>query len=67
MVGAAGFPDELLDAMRAGNAIVVGSTALLSACIAAGLPCDRFGFGGADYKKSFLLDEHDQLSEYVER
>ena len=52
--------------MRAGNAIVVGSTALLSACIAAGLPCDRFGFGGAD-KKSFLLDKHDQLSEYVER
>ena len=39
---------------------------LTRACAAAGLPTDRFAFGGRDWDKDFLLDERDQLSEYVE-
>jgi hypothetical protein len=58
----------MLDALKAGEAVVVQSYELLSAFMAAELPhasYDRFCFGGADYKKRFVLDERDQLSEYV--
>jgi hypothetical protein len=59
-------PDELLDELKSGNAVVVSSSTLLSAFIDAGLPCREYGFGGRYYKSAFLLDERDKLSEYVE-
>ena len=36
---------------------------LMRALLHAGMPCDRFCFGGADYDKTFVLDERDQLRE----
>jgi len=39
---------------------------MLRAFMAAGLPTDRFAYGGPDWGKSFLLDERDQISEYNE-
>jgi hypothetical protein len=39
---------------------------MLRAFMAAGLPTDRFAYGAADSGKTFVLDEHDQLSEYNE-
>lgn len=62
----AGWPDELLDDLKAGRPAVVGSATLLSAFIAAGLPessYQRFCYGGADYKTVFVLDEQDRLTE----
>ena len=38
----------------------------MRALMHAGLPCERFCFGGRDYDKVFVLDERDQLSEYAE-
>ena len=32
----------------------------------AGLPHDRFCFGGADYGEEFLLDDRDRLTDFVE-
>jgi hypothetical protein len=31
----------------------------------AGLPCDQFAFGGADWGKTFVLDERNQLTKSV--
>jgi hypothetical protein len=64
-----GWSDGFLDALKAGEAVVVGSAELLCAFIAAELPratYDRFCFGGADFKKCFLLDEQDRLSELAD-
>jgi hypothetical protein len=49
--------------LRAGRAVLVSSTALLVALMHAGLPHDRFAYGGADWHKSFLLDERGGLTE----
>ena len=38
----------------------------MCALLHAGLDCRRYAFGGADWGKVFLLDERDQLREYVE-
>ena len=51
------------EALKAGRPVVVTSTRLLSAFMFAGLPANRFGFGGVDYEKQFLLDG-DELSEW---
>jgi hypothetical protein len=58
----------MLDALKAGQAVVVQSYELLSAFSAAELPhagYDRFCFGGPDYKKRFILNEHNLLCEYA--
>ena len=58
-----------LDALKAGEAVVVGSAELLCAFIAVELPrasYERFCFGGADFNKCFLLDENDRLSELAD-
>ena len=53
-------------ALVAGEAIVVDSGTIMCALLHAGLPHDAFAFGGRDWGKSFVLDERDQLSEYVD-
>lgn len=53
----------MLDGLKAGAAVVVGSPTLLSAFLAAGLPAERFCYGGADFQNLFVLDERDQLRE----
>jgi hypothetical protein len=53
-----------LDELKSGNAVAVSSSTLLSAFIAAGLPHSRFGFGGADWHRNYILDENDRLTEY---
>jgi hypothetical protein len=58
-----------LDALKAGEAVVVGSDMLLCAFVDADLPrasYDRFCFGGTDFKKSLVLSERDGLTPYVE-
>src|SRR6478609_6330827 len=55
---------EYEQALKAGKPVVVSSSSMLSAFLAAGLPADQFGYGGRHWRKSFLLDEHDQISEY---
>ena len=57
---------EYEEALKAGKPVVVSSSSMLRAFMAAGLPTDRFAYGGPDWGKSFLLDERDQISEYVE-
>jgi hypothetical protein len=59
-----GWPDEMLAELKAGNAVLVSSSTLLSAFIAAGLPHREFADGGRDEHKSLLLDERDRLIEY---
>src|ERR1700688_4066618 len=61
----AGWPDPFLEALQAGEAVTVGSSTLLSAFIAGELPhstYDRFCFGGADWRKTFVLGEDDSLT-----
>lgn len=58
--------DELLEELKAGGPVVVGSATLMRALSHAGLDHRRFAFGGADWGKDFLLGEDDQLREYVE-
>jgi hypothetical protein len=65
----AGWPDPLLDDLRAGEAVVVRSYELLSAMVAAGLPPSTtapYCFGGQHYKTTFVLGEDDSLAPYVE-
>jgi hypothetical protein len=38
----------------------------MSALLHARLDCRRYAFGGPDWGKRFLLDEHGRLVEYVE-
>jgi hypothetical protein len=63
-----GRRDELLDDLKAGRSVVVGSATLLCAMMAAKLPeatCRRFCYGGPDYDRQFLLDG-DRLTEWVD-
>ena len=55
---------EYEEALKSGKPVVVSSSSMLRALMAAGLPTDRFAYGGADWGKTFLLDEHDRLTEY---
>jgi hypothetical protein len=57
---------EYEEALKSGKPVVVSSSSMLRAFMAAGLPTDRFAYCGSDWGKSFLLDERDQISEYVE-
>jgi hypothetical protein len=54
---------EYEEALKSGKLVVVSSSSMLRAFMAAGLPTDRFAYGGSDWGKSFVLDERDQLSE----
>jgi hypothetical protein len=38
---------------------------LLRALMHAGLPHRNLGYGGMDWGKTFVLDEHNQLNEYT--
>jgi hypothetical protein len=58
--------DELLEELKAGGPVVVGAGTLMSGLLHARLDCRRYAFGGADWGKVFLLDERDQLRDYVE-
>jgi hypothetical protein len=55
--------DELLEELIADGPVVVTSAALLKALLHAGQDARRYGYGGADYGKCFVLDERDQLYE----
>lgn len=61
-----GIAEQELEDLRAGRPVVVHSDRLLSVFLREGLPVDRFCYGGEDYEKLFLLDERDQLREYVD-
>jgi hypothetical protein len=54
-----GKPDEFLEGLRSEASVVVvvvvSSAAVLWALMHAGLPHDRFAFGGADWARSFVL------------
>jgi hypothetical protein len=52
-------------ALRENAPVVISASRLLKAFLHAGLPADRFGFGGVDYGKEFRLDA-DELSPYYE-
>jgi hypothetical protein len=45
--------------------VVLASSALLRAFLHAGLPYRSYAFGGREWGKTFVLDEHDQLREWV--
>jgi hypothetical protein len=55
--------------MRCREAVTVSSSTLLSAFIDGELPqgsYNRFCYGGADWRKTFVLGEDDSLASYVE-
>lgn len=58
-----GRVSEYEQALVAGEAIVIDSGTIMCALMLAGLPHDRFCFGGVDFGKHFLLDERDRLSD----
>lgn len=49
--------------MKSGGPVVISANRLLKAFTLAGLPANRFGFGGVDCEKRVLL-EGDELSEW---
>jgi hypothetical protein len=51
------------EALKGGGPVVISANRLLKAFTLAGLPTNRFGFGGVDCEKWFLL-EGDELSEW---
>ena len=51
-------------ALESDAAVVVSSSQLLRAFMHAGLPHRTLAYGGRDWGKIFLLDEHDQLAEW---
>jgi hypothetical protein len=53
------------EALKAGKPVVLASSALLRAFLHAGLPYSSYAFGGREWGKTFVLDEHDQLREWV--
>jgi hypothetical protein len=55
---------EYEEALKSGRPVVVSSSSMLRAFMAAGLPTGRLAYGGSDWGKTFLLDEHDRLTEY---
>ena len=58
--------DELLEELKAGGPVEVGSATLMCALMHAGLDYRRFAFGGADWDKVFVLDERDKLTELTD-
>jgi len=54
------------EALKAGEPVVLSSSALLRAFMHAGLPYRSYAFGCRDWGGTFVLDEHDRLSEYVD-
>lgn len=54
---------EYEEHLRRGHPVVISANRLLRAFTLAGLPANRFGFGGVDCEKWFLL-EGDELSEW---
>ena len=52
-------------ALKGGKVVVLASSALLRASMHAGLPYRSYAFGGREWGKTFVLDEHDNLSELV--
>jgi hypothetical protein len=58
-----GGRDELLDALKTGGPVDVGSATLMSALMHAGLDHRRYAFGGTDADKLFVLTERDDLIE----
>jgi hypothetical protein len=60
-----GRVSEYEEALKAGEPVGVSSSQLLRAFMHAGLPHRTLAYGGRDWGKSFVLDERDQLSEWV--
>ena len=60
-----GDRDELLDALKAGQPVIVSSTMLMRVMLHAGMPCDEYCVGGRYYKAAFLRDQRGQLTEYT--
>ena len=56
---------EYEEALKSGKPVVVSSSSMLRAFMAAGLPTDRFAYGGPDRGKTFMLDENDRVTEHV--
>ena len=44
---------------------MVSSDGLMPVLFHAGLPCGDYCYGGKYFESSFVLDEHDQLTEYA--
>jgi hypothetical protein len=61
---AEGQRDEKLEDLRAHVPVVVHADTLLSVFMRARLPHAQFCYGGSDYEKVFVLDEHDRLYEW---
>jgi hypothetical protein len=61
-----GGRDELLEALKAGGPVVVGSSTLMAALLHAGLDARRYAYGGPGWDKLFELGADNQLREYVE-
>jgi hypothetical protein len=57
---------EYEKALKSGAAVGVSADMLLCAYSHAGLPWRQFAYGGADWGKSFVLDERDELTEWRE-
>ena len=60
-----GRVSEHEEALKSGKPVVVSSSTLLRAFLHAGLPYSSYAFGGREWGKTFVLDEHDQLREWV--
>ncbi|WP_155946648.1 hypothetical protein [Mycobacterium sp. URHD0025] len=54
---------EYEEALKGGRPVVISTDRLLSAFTLAGLPANRFGFGGVDHGKWFRLNG-DELCEW---
>ena len=57
--------DRLLAELKAGGPVVVGAADLMCALMHAELDYRRVAFGGADWDKTFVLTERDELTEHV--
>jgi hypothetical protein len=64
--GIPGRPNERLEVLRSGAAVVVSSAQLQCALMHAGLPHRQFAYGGVDWSKTFMLDENDALREQTQ-
>jgi hypothetical protein len=63
----AGEHDELMKDLHHGRPVLISSAELVAAHHQCGLPddADRFAPGGPDFGKRWILDEHDQLTEWA--
>lgn len=57
---------EKEEALASGAPVVVVAADLMCALMHAGLPHSQYAFGGRDWGKAFLLDEHDRLTELTD-